>query len=337
MSIMCVFVSGANPTLQALLHRAGSRVTSAYRPKTLKAHHSHFTLFLQFLQFIEQDILYISHSSVLAFIEFLCFNNLSLTSIQAYLSSIKSKCKCLSLSLDPFNHHSVALALRSIGLNIPTVRRVKGIFDLQSLSSIIQTCSSLPLGPIYKALFLTAFFAFFRLSNLVPPSVSSFSPLTHLCRADFTPHHDFATLIVKWSKTLQKQSQFATVQIPVLFPSPLCPVSALQSMIAAFPLPPDAPLFAIPQGRSFVPLTESKVRRTLSSIVSSLGLDPHSHSFHCFRRSGASLAFNTDVSLQSIQKQGTWSSDSVWSYIVSNPHSQGSVSLAFKKLLQPPL
>ena len=198
MSYNCSSIAGANPTLQALLNLAGSRVTSAYRPKTLKAHHLHFTLFLHFLQFIDQDILLISHSSILAFIELLCFNNLSLRSIQAYLSSIKSKCRSLSLPLEPFTHHSVALALRSIALNVPSIRRVKGIFDLQSLSSIIYTCSSLPLGPIYKALFLTAFFTFFRLSNLVPNSVSSFFPLSHLCRADFIPHHDFATLIVKW-------------------------------------------------------------------------------------------------------------------------------------------
>ena len=125
------------------------------------------------LQFIDLDILHISRSSVLAFIEFLCFNNLSLHSILAYLSSIKSKFKALSLPLSPFTHHSMALALRSIALNVP-----KGIFDIQSPSSIIYSCSSLPLGPIYKALFLTAFFAFFRLSNLVPSSASSYAGLT---------------------------------------------------------------------------------------------------------------------------------------------------------------
>ena len=332
---MCLLILGSSPALCALLQLASSRIPSAYRPKTLRTHQSHFTLFLQFLQFIQQDILEATHHSILAFIEFLCFNNLSHTSIQAYLSSLRSQFKLLSLPLTPFTHYSVTLALRSIALHIPVRRKVKGIFDLQSLFSIISSCTLLPSNSTYKALFLTAFFAFFRLSNLVPPSVSSFSPLIHLCRADFIPHSDFATIVIKWSKTLQKQSQFATVQIPVLSPSPLCPVTALQAMINAFPLPPNAPLFAIPQGQSFVPLTESKVRKTLSSILTSLGLDPSSHSFHCFRRSGASLAFNADVSLQSIQHQGTWTSEAVWAYIVTNPQAQGSVSLAFKKLLQP--
>ena len=295
--MICLLISGSSPAMCALLQLASARIPSAYRPKTLRTHQSHFKLFLQFLQFIQVDILEATHLSILAFIEFLCFNNISHASIQAYLSSIRSQFKLLSLPLSPFSHHSVILALRSIALHVPVPKKVKGILDLQSLLSIVSSCTLLPSGPSYKALFLTAFFAFFRLSNLVPPSVTTFSPLIHLCRADFIPHKDFATIVIKWSKTLQKQSQFATVQIPVLSPSPLCPVTALQDMINAFPLPPNAPL--------------------------------------CFRRSGASLAFNADVSLQSIQQQGTWTSEAVWSYIVSNPQAQGSVSLAFKKLLQP--
>ena len=183
--------------MSALLQLASSRIPSAYRPKTLWTHQSHFKLFLQFLQFTQVDILEVSHLSILAFIELLCFNNLSHASIQAYLSSLRAQFKLLSLPLSPFFHHSVTLALRGIALHVPLLRKVKGIFDLQSLLSIISSCASLPSGLSYKALFLTAFFAFFRLSNLVPTSVSSFSPLIHLCRADFIPHPDFATIVIK--------------------------------------------------------------------------------------------------------------------------------------------
>ena len=196
-------------------------------------------------------MLEVTQASILAFIEFLCFNNLSHASIQAYLSPLKSQFKLLSLPLHPLNHHTVTLALRGIALHVPVVKKVKGIFDVQSLSSIISLSALIPSGPTYQALFLTAFFAFFRLSNLVPSSVSSFSPLVHLCRADLIPYSEFASIVVKWFKTLQKQSQFTTVQIPVLFPSPLCTVTALQAMIAACLLPPNTPLFATPQGQSF--------------------------------------------------------------------------------------
>ena len=161
----------------------------------------------------------------------------------------------------------VTLALRSLALNVPTTRRVKGIFDTEVLHNLVALCDRLPLGLVYKPVFLLAFFAFFRLSNLVPPSISSFSPLVHLCRGDFIPQSSFATIVVKWSKILQKQSQFATVQVPSLGSSPLCPVAAIAAMTSCIPLPSKSPMFAMPQGQGIVPLTESKVRKTLSSLL----------------------------------------------------------------------
>ena len=42
--------TGSNPVYQALVERASSRIKTAYRPKTVRTHKSHFTLLLQFLQ-----------------------------------------------------------------------------------------------------------------------------------------------------------------------------------------------------------------------------------------------------------------------------------------------
>ena len=329
-----MYFTGSSQVYDELLHRAAARISSAYRPKTMRTHTSHLTLFLQFLQFINIDILQASHSSVLAFIELLQFNGLSAVSIEAYISSLRSQFKALNLPVSPLAHHSVYLALRSISLHVPSPCRVKGIFDIQSLNDIVSLCDNFHMGFVYKAVFLLSFFSFMRLSNLVPPSIPSFSPLVHLCRGDFIPQPPFATLVVKWSKTLQRQSQFATVQIPSLGSSPLCPINAIHSMISRIPLPSNAPLFAIPQGSGFIPLTQSKVRKFLALLLTSLNIDTSSHTFHCFRRSGASFAFNSNVSLQAIQHQGTWSSDAVWNYIIANPHHQGSVASTFATLLQ---
>ena len=152
---MCIsLISGSSPALRALLRLASSRIPSGYRPKTLRAHQTHFTLCLQFLQFIHVDIFEVTHASILAFIEFLCFNNISHASIQAYLSSLRSQFKLLSLPLTPLTHHSVTLALRSIALHVPVVKKVKvkkGIFDFQSLSSIVSSSALLPSGPTYKS------------------------------------------------------------------------------------------------------------------------------------------------------------------------------------------
>ena len=333
--ISFIFV-GYNPVYDRLVERAASRLHQAYRPKTVAAHLSHLKLFLQFSMYTSSPFPPSSPSSVLAFIEFLQFNGLSPSSISGYIHSLRSKFKNLDLPTAPLYHHSVSLMLRSLAINIPQIRRVKGIFDIPCLLAIIEACHSLPLGYIYSPLFLLAFFAFLRLSNLVPTSPSTFDPLVHLCRGDVILQPTFATIVIKWSKTLQLTSQFATVQIPVLGSSPLCPVAALKLLFKNFPLPSNAPLFAIPQGLSFSILSQGRVRKTLAAILTSLNINPSSHPFHSFRRSGASLAFNSDVSLQAIQHQGTWSSDAVWGYIVANPHHQSSVSSTFQTLLHQP-
>ena len=223
--------------------RARLRIHTAFRPKTARTHSSHLTLLLQFLQFINTDITAMSHLTTLAFIEFLQFNCLSSSNIQAHISSLRSQFKSFGLSPLPLSHHLVTLALKSLAINVPATRRVKGIFDLEVLHNLVALCDGFPLGFVYKSVFLLAFFAFFRLSNLVPPSVSSFSPLVHLCRGDFIPHSSFATIVVKWSKTLQNQSQFATVQVPCLGSSPLCPLAAVAAMASTLPLPANPPCF----------------------------------------------------------------------------------------------
>ena len=182
---------------RALLSRAGHRITTAFRPKTVKTHSSHLTTLLQFLQFINLDVLHMTHCTTLAFIEFLQYNGLSASSIEGYISSLRSQFKALNMSIAPLTHHSVHLAMRSIALNVPTTRKVKGIFDIQSLTAIIAMCDKFSLGYIYKSVFLLAFFAFLRLSNLVPPSISSFCTSTHLCRGDLILQPQFATLILK--------------------------------------------------------------------------------------------------------------------------------------------
>ena len=184
------------------MERVNTRIGTAYRPKTVRAHNSHFKLFPQFLQFIGIDIKELSHVSVLAFLEFLQVNGLSHASIEAYMSSLRSQFRVLYLSIAPFSHHTVTLTLRSLALNVPMARKAKDIFDLPTLHAIIDICDRLPLGYIYKPLFLLSFFAFLRLSNLVPPSINEFSPIIHLCRADVIPQLGFATVILKWSKSL---------------------------------------------------------------------------------------------------------------------------------------
>ena len=60
-----------SPLFQELCHEAFARIESAFRPKTILAHKTHFTTFLQFCELISQQINDISPCTIIAFIEFL--------------------------------------------------------------------------------------------------------------------------------------------------------------------------------------------------------------------------------------------------------------------------
>ena len=57
--------------------------------------------------------------------------------------------------------------------------------------------------------------------------------------------------------------------------------------------------------------------------------------FHSFRRSGATLAFNSNIPLQHIQSHGTWTSDAVWHYIAQDHNASDMVATAFQHQLSP--
>ena len=81
-----------------------------------------------------------------------------------------------------------------------------------------------------------------------------------------------------------------------------------------FPTPPNAPSFSFCDHV----ITENVLRKHFKNILQTLHLDSKNCSFHTFRRSGATLAFNSDISMEAIHRHGTWKSNAVNSYIVED-------------------
>ena len=316
--------------MQVLTQHASKRLTSAYKPKTWEAYKAMFMVYMAFCEFTNIQFWAPSECAIIAFIEFLCFNELRSTSIQNYITAIKSQMRWFNLPAHVFDTPKVKLMLRAVENTNSKPPLFKGVFDLEHLVNIVCLCQLLPFTSMYQALYLLAFFGFFRISNLVPVSKSSFHIGKHLCRGDILFEHTQAVVIVKWSKTLQTINKGTYVIIPRLPHNVLCPVKALEVMFHQFPAPPNAPLFS---NMSAI-LTQSQVRTHLSKILKWLHLDSRSFSFHTFRRSGATLAFNNNVSIQNIQRHGTWSSETVHRYIISDPAKASAVADSFKTLFQ---
>ena len=72
----------------------------------------------------------------------------------------------------------------------------------------------------------------------------------------------------------------------------------------------------------------------MKTCIASMDLNPAHYTFHSFRRSGASLAFDSSVALENIKQHGNWRSEAVWTYLNSTPTAASVTPLTFQKLLQ---
>ena len=186
----------------------------------------------------------LSVHSLLAFMEFLYANSISHELILNYVSSIKQAARHFGWELTPFSHHLIQSYLRSITINSTSLPTPRDIFDLSTLASISRACSILEDPILFRAAFLLAFFAFLRMSNVAPHSRYKFDRKRHILRQDVIFQEPGAHILIKWTKTPQDRSAYHFVQIPALQNKILCPVSALQQLLASHPLIPLAPLFA---------------------------------------------------------------------------------------------
>ena len=192
---------------------------------------------------------------------------------------------------------------------------------------------SLQFPVVFKALYLLPFYSFLRISNILPHTIRAFDPSRQSARGDVIFSDLGATIVVKWSKTIQKRKDIHTIAIPALGQSIFCPARALRTLLAETPGHSNSPLFLISRPHGMVPLTDSVARKHLKTVLQSLGFQPHIK-FHDFRRSGATWAFHQGVPLHHIMHHGTWQSDSVWKYIKSTSQATSPVSSAFQRALR---
>ena len=220
-------------------------------------------------------------------------------------------------------HHAVNKYLPSISINSHFAPTPRGIFDLRTLYSISISCDILFDPLLFRAIFLTSYFAFLRMSNIAPHSAKLFGPSKHILRQD---------LVLKWTKTLQDHKAHHIVQIPSLSNNFLCPVRALSALFKSRVLPPSAALFAS-NYPPFAQVNETHVRDALKRALIHKNIPLAGHGFHTFR-SGATLALDNNVPLQNIQAHGLWQSSAVWTYLHNASLAPSIIPSTFCRIVQ---
>ena len=139
---------------------------------------------------------------ILSFCECLVINNCSVSMIANYLSA---SFVLYNMSYSLLDHPRIKYFQKSMRNNRPLAVASQNIIDLSMLQRILQSCDQLNFPEVFRAIFLTGFFGFFRLSNLAPHSILTFDPSRHLTGHDLFFTRKLVKILIKWSKTIQNR------------------------------------------------------------------------------------------------------------------------------------
>ena len=95
---------------------------------------------------------------------------------------------------------------KAVAFNAPLHFKIKRVFSVQQLRSLIQAASSQDLL-VLKAIMLLGFFGFYRLSSLVPPSKAAFSVGHFPMHGDIICGPPGAHIVTKCEKSMQLLGQ----------------------------------------------------------------------------------------------------------------------------------
>ena len=295
--------------------KANARAQAAFRPKTRQCYAMLFKTFIGFCLCMKLSCNDMFLSTVMAFLEFLVYNKVSTHMVANHVSALRAMAIVYNIPFAALEHPKVKYFIKSLKINRPLAITRRHIMDLKILKEIILYCPRFADSVTIKAIFLSAFFGFFRISNLVPHSISTYDSTRHFSGGDIFFQKKIVKLLVKWSKTLQSRDEVWVITLPRLADKVICRYLALHPIIQLYSPDINQPLFQTYSNKKCQPMTDSRVRKTLSCIVQLMGLPKGFYTFHTFWRSGASLAYQAQVPLADIKDHGTWTSDCVWTYI----------------------
>ena len=170
--------------LEILSEKAAYRTQAAYRPKTRQAYKRMFVVFMAFCIHIRVLLHSVDVKILLSFLECLVSNNCTYSMLCNYVSAIKASFVLYDLPHDLLDHPRLKLFLKSVRINRPLTLVPHNIIDLDMLEKISLACESLKSPKVFRAIFLTGFFGFLRLSNLAPHSLATFDYTRHLTGQD---------------------------------------------------------------------------------------------------------------------------------------------------------
>jgi integrase len=316
---MCIVVEFPH-SLKSFETKVKSRLSSAYATSTKNAQQVAVSSLAAFCIFYNLQFPAVTVLTLLSFVEFLNDNNLAPATIKNYLSSCKAKFKQAGLPVVNFNSNLVKLALKALYKAKNSNFKPKHIITNVQFEQLVVVMQHHPLYLFYKLALLLGFLGMLRISNVANISFRQFNLNKHLSRGDITINSNGLQILLKWTKTLQNYTQGATISLPAIPNSNLCPLQTFQLLQQRYPVKNTQPLLSYNVGHNVRLITRSTIQNMLKEAIVRCNIQQNI-TFHCLRRSAASLAFASGVPIEQIKAHGTWASEAVWTYIHSSVRS----------------
>ena len=282
LQILC-FVFSENDAFTEYARKASVRTKSAFSPRTVKYYNMLFRSFVAFCLFTKVSLLKVSVSAVLSYLECLVENEVSVNIVMNLISAIRAMSILYDLHYEAWDHPKVSYFVKALKLHRPMVLTKRNIVNIGTLKCMVVVCHRFSNAEVFKAVFLTAFFGFFRLSNMAPHAIAEFDSTRHFTGGDVFFQKDEAQLLLNWSKTIQYRDECRLVTIPKLGASPICPYRALKKIMALYNPEQNEPLFQIQTTSGWQVFTDTCIRKTLAKINLALDLPSNYYTFHAFR------------------------------------------------------
>ena len=266
------------------------------------------------------DPLTCSMDNIAAFTEMLIDNKFKSRNITNILTAIKTCYKWLGSNLDVVRSDRWQWNYISVSRTVRDIPKLLGSMNIDHLFLLIDNLSHSKWGVSFKVFLTFGFFGLLRLSNLVPRNKKIIDKSRNTLVGDVCSTPFGLAIKIKWTKTRQRNNQYALVPLPTLQNSILCPVKAWKTYVRKFPNYCNNPtnLLLTKDGRPDNFWTSGSARNFLRLLTSKINLKGFNYTPHSSRRGGAAFLFNAGLDTESIRHHGLWSSDCVDIYLKEN-------------------
>ena len=245
------------------------------------------------------------------FISFMSIKNYSPSTMSTNISAISFSCK-MSNSNDPTQTFIIKKMLQGVK-RIDKREDSRSPITLGILNKIVHSlpsiCSSNYEATLFSAIFVFAFFGFFRIGELVQNSKFDLGHALQIKDVSFNSRLNAVEINIAHSKTDKKAKG-----TPILLPasgSVICPVKAYLAYTSIRPNFIGA-FFCHLLG---MPVTRYQCQSVLQKALTVIGLSNEHFCLHSFRIGAATSAHLSNFSNEDIAKYGRWSSNAFKTYI----------------------